>query len=177
MATFNASHLETLQKRIFDTCWIEGDFLLRSGQRSSRYFDKYRLESNPALLGEVAKAMANLIPKDCDYLAGLEIGGIPLATALSLHTGIPAVFVRKKAKEYGTCQLAEGASIQGKRLVVIEDVITTGGQVALSTQDLRRYGAQLKSVLCVLYRGKLSDPNLEPAFAGLDLSIQPLFKS
>ena len=88
--------------------------------------------------------------------AGLEMGGIPIATALSLQTGLPVVFVRKQAKEYGTCKLAEGTDIAGKKLCVIEDVITTGGQVILSTNDLRGFGAEVQHVLCVIERGENS---------------------
>ena len=74
-------------------------------------------------------------------LAGLEMGGIPIATALSLASGIPAAFVRKKAKDYGTCKFAEGADVGGKKTLVIEDVITSGGQVLMSAADLRSVGA------------------------------------
>ena len=94
-------------------------------------------------------------------LAGLEMGGIPLATALSLRTGLPMSLVRKEAKAYGTCKLAEGEDIKGKRLCVLEDVITTGGQVVKSVQDLRQQGAVVQDVLCVLLRGgKIAKENL-----------------
>ena len=82
-----------------------------------------------------------LIPEGTEVLAGLEMGGIPIATALSLRTGLPAAFVRKEAKQYGTARLAEGAPIEGKRVTVVEDVVTTGGQVVISTNDLRALGA------------------------------------
>lgn len=141
-----------LAQEIFQTSHLTGDFLLRSGQRSTEYFDKYRFESEPWLLKKIAAALAPLVPKDCDYLAGLELGGIPIATALSMETGKPCVFVRKEAKTYGTCQLAEGKDISGKKLCVVEDVITTGGQVAESVQDLRERGAKIEHVLCVINR-------------------------
>ena len=80
---------------------LTGTFKLRSGQVSNQYFDKYLFESNPALL-EIAKQLKELIPPETEVLAGLEMGGIPVATALSLQTGIPVVFVRKEAKKYGT---------------------------------------------------------------------------
>src|SRR5687768_13269484 len=126
---------QELGRRIYQSAYITGDFLLRSGKRSHEYFDKYRFESNPELLREIAKHLAPLVPSGTEYLAGLEMGGIPIATALSLETGIPAVFVRKEAKAYGTCKFAEGAEIQGKRLCIIEDVITSGGQVLISAKD------------------------------------------
>jgi orotate phosphoribosyltransferase len=117
---------------------LEGDFLLRSGAHSTLYFDKYRFESDPTLLRAIAEHLAQLIPTGIDALAGLDLGGVPLATALSLHTGLPTLFIRKQAKEYGTCQLAEGGAISGRRLLVIEDVVTSGGQVVESCAHCER---------------------------------------
>ena len=108
---------------------------------SDFYFDKYLFESDPRLLQAVTEHSAPLIPQGTEILAGLELGGVPLSTALSLLTGIPQVMVRKEAKGYGTAKLAEGPDISGRRLTVIEDVITSGGQVVLSTDELRSRGA------------------------------------
>jgi orotate phosphoribosyltransferase len=131
---------------------LTGTFTLRSGQVASEYFDKYRFEARPDLLAEIAAGLAPLLPPDTEVLAGLELGGVPIATALSLRTGLPVVFVRKQAKPYGTAQLAEGADVAGKRVTVIEDVITTGGQVIISTNDLRALGADVRHVVCVIDR-------------------------
>lgn len=160
-----------LSRKIYEISHLKGQFKLRSGQVSQEYFDKYRFESQPELLAEIAKQMAPMIPAGTEILAGLELGGVPVATALSLHTGLPVVFVRKKAKDYGTCQFAEGIDIKNKTLCVIEDVITTGGQVLLSAQDLRQSGAKVKDVLCVIYRG----PQPEVALSGEGLKMQSLF--
>ena len=131
---------------------LTGTFTLRSGQTATEYFDKYRFEAQPELLARIAAAMAPMIPAGTEVLAGLEMGGIPIATSLSLHTGIPAAFVRKQAKQYGTARLAEGCDIDGRRVTIIEDVITTGGQVVISTNDLRALGAMVDHVLCVIDR-------------------------
>lgn len=149
-----------LAAKIYGISHLEGSFKLRSGQTSNEYFDKYLFESDPSLFAEIAVHLSKLIPEGTEILAGLEMGGIPIATALSLQTGIPVVFVRKKAKEYGTCKLAEGADITGKKLCVIEDVITTGGQVILSTNDLRSLGAKVEHVLCVIERDEKSRDKL-----------------
>lgn len=85
---------------------LEGSFLLRSGRTATEYFDKYRFESDPVLLAAIAAAAAPLVPAGTELLAGLELGGVPVATALSLRTGLPAAFVRKQAKPYGTRRLA-----------------------------------------------------------------------
>ncbi|MFF1920933.1 orotate phosphoribosyltransferase [Streptomyces sp. NPDC058221] len=131
---------------------LTGDFVLRSGRRASEYFDKYRFESDPVLLDSIARAMVALVPEDTEVLAGLEMGGIPVVTALSWHTGLPCAFVRKQAKSYGTCRLAEGADIARRRVLVVEDVATSGGQIALSAADLRDLGADVREALCVIDR-------------------------
>lgn len=119
---------------------------------ASEYFDKYRFESDPSLLSAIAEHLAPLIPPETEALAGLELGGVPIATALALHTGLRTVFVRKRAKEYGTCQLAEGMEVAGLRLLIVEDVVTSGGQVVASSEDLRKLGAVVSHAVCVIDR-------------------------
>jgi orotate phosphoribosyltransferase len=144
--------LDELTQRVNSIARLTGTFTLRSGQIATEYFDKYRFEADPSLLADIAAALVPLLPADTEVLAGLELGGVPIATALSLQTGIPAAFVRKEAKTYGTAQLAEGSDIAGKRVTVIEDVITTGGQVLISTRQLRALGAVVDHVVCVIDR-------------------------
>ncbi|OGU11879.1 MAG: orotate phosphoribosyltransferase [Ignavibacteria bacterium GWB2_35_12] len=141
-----------LGRAIFETSYLTGTFLLRSGKISSEYFDKYLFESIPELLEEIVKQMLPIMPKNFDMIAGLEMGGIPIATLISHKTGKPCVFVRKKSKEYGTKKLAEGEDIQGKKLLIVEDVITSGGQVILSVTDLRQRGAIVNNAVCVIDR-------------------------
>jgi orotate phosphoribosyltransferase len=143
---------EELARRIYQISNLRGSFTLRSGVTAERYFDKYRFEADPVLLTDIATAMRDLIPSGVDALAGLEMGGIPLVTALSRETGLPALFVRKQAKEYGTCRLAEGGEIAGRKLLVVEDVVTSGGQILLSTQDLRNLGSTVEQAVCVIDR-------------------------
>jgi orotate phosphoribosyltransferase len=150
---------------------LEGEFRLRSGQVSSTYFDKYRFEAEPELLKRVAAEMIPLLPADCEVLAGLELGGVPIATAISLATGLPTAFVRKTAKEYGTCLAVEGLGVEGKRVVLIEDVITTGGAVADAARLVREAGAEIIGVVCAIWRGDgvfriAGLPNL-PVFAAM----------
>ncbi|MDQ6642215.1 MAG: orotate phosphoribosyltransferase, partial [Actinomycetota bacterium] len=118
-------------------CRLTGTFTLRSGQESSEYFDKYLFESDPALLARVTSAMVELVPRDTELLGGLELGGIPIVTMLSSRVELPALFVRKQAKAYGTCKLAEGPDVAGRRVTLVEDVITTGGAVRDATRALR----------------------------------------
>lgn len=143
---------DSLARRIYDISHLTGEFTLRSGAVSNEYFDKYRFESDPALLREIASGMVAMLPQGIDALAGLELGGVPLATAASQISGIPTLFVRKQAKTYGTCRLAEGGELAGRRLAIFEDVVTSGGQVIESCAQLRALGAEIVVVLCVIDR-------------------------
>lgn len=143
-----------LARRIYDVAHLTGTFTLRSGRVSNEYFDKYQFESDPVLLADLAEAMAALVPEGTEVLAGLELGGVPVVTALSRVTGLPAAFVRKTAKEYGTARFAEGAAVEGRKVLVVEDVVTSGGQVVLSTADLRGIGAIVTDVVCVIDRSE-----------------------
>ena len=154
-------------------CQLHGRFTLRSGATATTYFDKYLFEADPAVLRTVASRLADLVPSGTEVLAGLELGGVPVATALSLATGLPAAFVRKQAKGYGTAKLAEGADVVGRRVLVVEDVITTGGQVVESTEQLRALGAEVDSVLCVIDRSGGEHSRLE----SVDLHVLSLFRS
>ena len=165
-----------LAKRISEISSLTGEFTLRSGQVSTLYFDKYRFEGTPELLRPLAVEMAKLLPTDTEIVAGLELGGVPLATAVSLHTGLPAAFVRKEAKTYGTCQALEGQDVSGKKVTFIEDIITTGGAVSDALELARGGGADVLAVVCAIYRGdgapmvaKAPDLTVLPVFTKADL--------
>ena len=160
-----------LARRVYRAAHLTGTFVLRSGATSDEYFDKYRFESDPRLLRELAEAMAGLLPDGADGLAGLELGGVPLATVLSQLTGLPAGFVRKQAKPYGTRRLAEGFDVAGRRLVVVEDVVTSGGAVVDACRALRAEGAELAVAVCVIDREAGGPANL----AEVGVELRPLF--
>jgi len=144
--------MSDLAREINETARITGNFRLRSGRTTTEYFDKYRFEAEPRLLDRIAGELSKLVPANTEVLAGLEMGGIPVVTALGRHTGLPCTFVRKRAKSYGTAKLAEGAEVQGRQVLVVEDVVTSGGQVIISADDLRRLGARIDHALCVIDR-------------------------
>lgn len=166
-----AISFDDLAKQVAAVSTLEGEFTLRSGQISHKYFDKYRFEGDPKILRPLAQAMAKLLPEDTEIIAGLELGGVPLVTAISLETGLPAAFVRKEAKAYGTCQAIEGQNVNGKKVTFIEDVITTGGAVSdalkLATDD----GADVLAVVCAIWRGE-GAPHIKNATA---LPVLPVF--
>ena len=162
---------QELARTIYQRTHLTGEFTLRSGVTSTEYFDKYLFESDPVLLRAIAEALAPMLPSDTEALAGLELGGVPLATSLSQVTGLPALFVRKAAKTYGTCRLAEGGEVDGRRLTVVEDVVTSGGQVVISCGDLRERGATVEHALCVIDR-QSGGPE---ALADIGVELHPLF--
>lgn len=149
-----SNELARLAAEIDSVCRLSGDFTLRSGLKTSEYFDKYRFESRPDLLRRIAEVMVPLLPESTEVVGGLELGGVPIATMVSALTGIPAVFVRKEAKTYGTCQLAEGGDVKGINVTLIEDVITTGGAVRNAALALRALGAHVDTVVCAIDRSE-----------------------
>ena len=161
---------QTLAADIDACCRLSGEFTLRSGQVSHEYFDKYLFESDPVLLARVAEQMVALVPSGTEMLGGLELGGVPIATALSARTLHPTLFVRKKAKEYGTCKLAEGPDVAGRRVTLIEDVVTTGGAVRDATRELRAAGAVVTTVVCAIDRS----PADEDPLADVGLEVRPV---
>jgi orotate phosphoribosyltransferase len=155
-----------LARDVDAACRLTGEFVLRSGQVADTYFDKYLFEAQPALLDRGAAQVVDLLPEGTELLGGLELGGIPIATMVSARTGLPALFVRKKAKEYGTAKLAEGPDVSGRRITIVEDVITTGGAVRDATNALRELGAVVDVVVCAIDRSPagenpLADVGLE----------------
>jgi orotate phosphoribosyltransferase len=162
---------DALARRIYERSHLTGEFRLRSGAVSNEYFDKYLFESDPALLRTIGEALVPLLPPGIEALAGLELGGVPLATMLSQLTGLPALFVRKEAKTYGTDRLAEGGDMEGRRLTVIEDVVTSGGQVVASCGDLRERGAIVEHAVCVIDRESGGAKHL----AEIDVELRALF--
>jgi orotate phosphoribosyltransferase len=160
-----------LGERIYERARLAGEFRLRSGSVSSEYFDKYLFESDPILLHEIGQALVAQLPSGVEMLAGLELGGVPLAVVAGQVCGLPAVFVRKTAKTYGTCRLAEGGDVADRRVAVIEDVVTLGGQVIESCLQLRARDAEISTVLCVIDR----EAGGREALAAEGLELRSLF--
>jgi orotate phosphoribosyltransferase len=142
---------------------LTGHFTLRSGRTSETYFDKYQFESDPNLLKAIAAEMAGLVPKETEVLAGLEMGGIPLVAVMSQITGLPSAFLRKEPKTYGTCRYAEGADLRNKDVVLVEDVVSSGGAILDAVSALRRDGTTPLVALCVIDRQTGGRESLEKA--------------
>jgi orotate phosphoribosyltransferase len=152
-----------LASRIREAALLEGDFVLSSGRRSSYYVDKYLFSTEPGLLRDVAVALSEKLPEDVERLAGVELGAVPLVTAVSLLTGLPYVIVRKSTKEHGASagRGIEGSLESGERVALLEDVVTTGAQAVQAARSLARAGAEVVTIVAVLDRREARGRSLE----------------
>jgi orotate phosphoribosyltransferase len=146
------TEIDSIAREIRDAARIQGTFTLRSGATSNTYFDKYRFEADPALLRRIGMAMQALIPPGITVLAGLEMGGIPIVTMLGQLTGLPTAFLRKEPKTYGTCRYAEGADLPGERVLMVEDVVSSGGAILNTLDMLRADAVEPIGAICVIDR-------------------------
>jgi orotate phosphoribosyltransferase len=144
---------EQLGRDLVDVAVLRGSFRLRSGATSSYYIDKYLFTTRPDLLRRLAQALREMLPRDAQRLAGPVLGAVPLVTALALETDLPTLIVRTDApKDYGTSKAIEGTLNAGERVVLIEDVVTTGGAALAAVEVLRAAGAQVLGAVCVVDR-------------------------
>jgi orotate phosphoribosyltransferase len=150
-----ASHMTDpeLARALRAAALLEGDFTLRSGRKSKYYLDKYLFETRPELLGALAVRFAKFVTPDVDRIAGAELGAIALAAATALETGRPFVIVRNAKKAgYGTGKLIEGRLERGERVLVVEDIATSGGQVIEACKTLQDAGATVVGVIVTIDR-------------------------
>ena len=165
-----------LVRALREHAYLEGDFVLRSGKRSKYYLDKYRFETVPDLLealgARLAAAVAELEP-GAVRLAGPELGAVALAAAASLASRLPFLIVRGVAKEYGTANRLEGAYEAGDRVVLIEDVVTSGGAAADAVRALRQAALECRTAICVIDR----EEGGVDALARLGVRLHPLFRA
>ncbi len=155
--------LAELGRDIVAAAYLRGEFVLSSGVKSSYYFDKYLFETKPSVLRRIASFLAELLPPNVDRIAGPELGAVALATALSLEVGLPFVIARKGVKDYSTGRLVEGELYEGERVVVVEDVITTGTQAIGAANDVTRTKARVVGILGVIDREQGGPENIAAA--------------
>ncbi len=153
-----------LARRIAEVALLRGEFTLRSGRKSRYYLDKYLFSTQPDVLRELGELFAQRIaPRRVDRLAGAELGGIPLVTAASLATGLPCIFVRNARKDYGTAKQIEGALSAGEKIIIVEDIATTGGQVLEAAKVLVDLGAVVDTIIATIDREEGARTNIEAA--------------
>ena len=144
-----------LRAALKEHAYLEGDFVLRSGRRSTHYFDKYRFETRPELLRALGERLAREIREhepEAARLAGPELGAVALAAAASLETGLPFLIVRKEPKGYGTDNRLEGEFEPGEVVCLVEDVVTSGGAAISAVQAIREAGLVCRTAICVVDR-------------------------
>jgi orotate phosphoribosyltransferase len=167
-----AELLEALGRDLVAAAVLRGSFVLRSGARSSYYIDKYLFTTQPDLLRRIAVELSSRLPDGVQRLAGPVLGAVPLVTALSLVAELPMVIVRTdRPKEYGTAKQIEGMLAEGERVVLVEDVVTTGGAALAAVEMLREAGAQVLGALVVVDR----EEGGAEAFAAAGVPYQALF--
>lgn len=149
--------------RIKETAYLEGDFLLRSGRRSNYYLDKYRFETQPDILKQLGAMFAEYVTSETTRIAGAELGGVSLAAAASMASGKPFVIVRNAKKEYGTSNAFEGVIEPTDKVLIVEDIATTGGQVLEAAQQIVQLGAEVVAIVAVIDRLEGARENIESA--------------
>ena len=167
---------EQLGRLLVERALLEGEFVLRSGKRSSWYLDKYRFETEPEALravGEGIVAAVREFEPDAARLAGPALGAVALAASASLTSGLPFIIVRGEAKEYGTANRIEGPFEPGELVCLVEDVVTTGGALAESVSALRDEGLVVRNAVCVVDR----EEGGSDALARLGVRLRPLFRA
>ena len=155
--------LQELAERIRTVAYLEGEFTLRSGRKSSFYIDKYLFETQPDILAEVGRLMARRVMPRTTRIAGAELGGVPLAAAAAMAANLPFVIVRNAKKDYGTSKMMEGSLPKGARVLLVEDIATTGGQVLEAAKVLTAAGATVTKIVCTIDRMEGARENIEGA--------------
>ncbi|MDY6914591.1 MAG: orotate phosphoribosyltransferase [Planctomycetota bacterium] len=153
---------QELARRIKEAAYLEGDFILRSGRRSKYYLDKYLFETQPDILAELGRRFAELAA-DADVIAGAELGGVALAAAAAMAADKPFVIVRNAKKDYGTGKMLEGRLSTGQKVLLVEDIATTGGQVLEAAGVLTDAGATVTKIVCTIDRMEGARENIEAA--------------
>jgi orotate phosphoribosyltransferase len=154
---------EQLAKRIAEISLLHGEFILRSGRKSIYYLDKYRFETQPDVLEALGEMLGARVTSKVDRIAGAELGAVPLAAVTSIACGKPCVFVRNQKKDYGTAKQVEGILNAGETVMIVEDVLTTGGQVLEAAKSLEDLGVKIDRIVAVIDRMEGARENLEKA--------------
>lgn len=154
---------EQLAQRIAEVSLLRGEFTLRSGRKSNYYLDKYLFETQPDVLAALGKLFAGHITPDVQRIAGAELGAVALAAATAMACGKPFVIIRNQRKDYGTSKLVEGKLEKGERVTIVEDVLTTGGQVIEAAKSIEDAGGKIVKIVSVIDRLEGARENIESA--------------
>ena len=147
--------VDELGLRLLDVALLEGDFTLRSGKRSRWYLDKYRFETDPAILRELGERLAAAslgAEPDATRLGGPALGAVALAASASMASGLPFIIIRGETKGYGTANRLEGPYEPGDVVCLVEDVVTSGGALCEAVEAVREAGLVVRHAVCVVDR-------------------------
>jgi orotate phosphoribosyltransferase len=167
---------QELGRLLVDRALLEGDFVLRSGRRSSWYLDKYRFETEPELLRILGRRIAEAVTAcepDAIRLAGPALGAVALAASASMASDLPFIIVRGETKEYGTAKRIEGPFELGELVCLVEDVVTSGGALGEAVSALRSEGLVVRNAVCVVDR----EEGGSDALARLGVRLRALFRA
>jgi len=167
---------EELGALLVERALLEGDFVLRSGRRSSWYLDKYRFETEPELLRALGASLADAVAAhepDAIRLAAPALGAVALAASAAMASGLPFIIVRGETKEYGTANRIEGPFEHGDLVCLVEDVVTSGGALAEAVSALRVEGIVVRNAVCVVDR----EEGGSDALARLGVRLRSLFRA
>ncbi len=152
-----------LIERIQSSALLHGEFTLRSGRKSRYYLDKYLFETQPDILKALGEKFAQHLTPEVDRVAGAELGAIPLVTALSMASGKPSVLIRNQKKDYGTAKQIEGKLNPGEKVLIVEDIVTTGGQTLEAAKSIQACGGVVVKIVAVIDRQEGGRQNIEQA--------------
>jgi orotate phosphoribosyltransferase len=165
-----------LGRLVVEHALLEGDFVLRSGKRSSWYLDKYRFETEPTILRALGASLSEAVREyepDAIRLAGPALGAVALAASASLTSDLPFIIVRGETKEYGTAKRIEGSFEPGELVCLLEDVVTTGGALVEAVSALREEGLVVRTAVCVVDR----EEGGSDALARVGVRLRALFRA
>jgi len=154
---------QELARRVKETAYLEGDFVLRSGKRSKYYLDKYLFETHPDILRALGEEFAKHVTPDVTLIAGAELGGVALAASTAMASGKNWIIVRNSKKDYGTGKLVEGTLKAGDVVLLVEDIATTGGQVLEAARVITGAGAKVSKIVAVIDRKQGAGENITGA--------------
>ena len=154
---------QELFRAIESAALLRGEFTLRSGRKSKYYLDKYLFEAQPAILRELGQRFARHVGPETTRIAGAELGGVALAASASMASGLPFAIIRNAKKGYGTQKMHEGKLEPGDRVLLVEDVATTGGQVLEAAGTITQAGAIVEGIVAVIDRQEGARENIEAA--------------
>jgi orotate phosphoribosyltransferase len=167
---------DDLGSLLVERALLQGDFVLRSGRRSSWYLDKYRFETDPEILGALGRRLSEAVHEcepDADRLAGPALGAVALAASAAMASGLPFIIVRGETKEYGTAKRIEGPFEPGELVCLVEDVVTSGGALAEAVSAVREEGLVARHAVCVVDR----EEGGSDALARLGVRLHALFRA